>query len=115
MTEKRDYFNLESSEDEEEDNKLKEDVVVSKWDWDRAENIDLYYQNRACSSILKRESADDYNIEPVRKRDKPEESRGYSAQSHNMFDLVGHTGSVNRIHWSKKSNPDLLLSSSMDK
>ncbi len=114
------FFNLETSSTEEDEEtemierKLtKEDEEkIKKWDWDKEENYDLYYGKEAVEKSMKR-SKDakeikrkmlkiDDQIEPVIENDLT-----------CKFKLVGHKSSVNRIHWSR-TNDNLILSSSMD-
>lgn len=133
---KDDFFNLNSSSsDEEEDeaekleNEKRLEKNVRKWDWDREENFKLYYSHSQGENDLKkiktsseekedstkaRSSASTSNSNKNPYVENVLESRGDSTGGHCLlFNLNGHNGTVNRIHW-KKGNKNILLSSSMD-
>ena len=115
------YFNLESSSTEEDDesetvvSKLNEEdeKKIKKWDWDKEENYNLYYGKEAIEKSLKR--SQDESETTKRKVFKKDDQIEPVIQSDLSckFKLVGHKSSVNRIHWSR-TNENLLLSSSMD-
>ena len=115
-----DFFNLNSDSDDCDDDKNVE--KSSKWDWDRPENKQLYF-SKSEESFKKSKSGEKRTLNDYKeagtskklfKSSQPDESQ--AANNNMKYQLIGHTDSVNRIHWSKKpQNENLLLSSSMDR
>ena len=104
-----DFFNLNS---ESSDSEVDEKKDAKKWDWDRAENYDLYFSKNPKKHSI--ENEEDY-LEKKKKNKKCEQPTATSISlNSNYKKLIGHTDCVNRIYWSKK-NENLLLSSSMDR
>ena len=132
---KSNFFNLDSDEtDEDEEKKKKEELEkgIQKWDWDRAENFDLYFkfnkttENKSAKRSLLLVDYDDNEEEKTDNKIK-NNKKLYNQSMQNkpfiklcendsIYDLIGHKSSVNRIHWSKKTgSKNFLLSSSMDR
>lgn len=136
---KHNFFNLDSASDEDsnETEKKRQDEInkkIQKWDWDRPENLDLYFkQSYEAKKPSKRSLLlDEVDNETQTSTKKVHESAkrtsrvkpyieshecGPSLGSSNklVFELVGHKSSVNRIHWCRKpENKNIILSSSMD-
>ena len=132
-----DFFNLNSEESENEEEKAEEAFKqeeikkkIEKWNWDQPENFDLYYKynyNKIETSSTKRSLLvnNDQFVEEeiINKKMKPSnvfiDQVGSSNNSSSftpalLFNLTGHTSSVNRINWCK-INKNVLLSSSMDR
>lgn len=136
---KYNFFNLDSESDEESDEttkKIQEDIEkkIQKWDWDRAENLDLYfkhsYETKKSSkrSLLLDESEGETRNSNKKFNESVKESSHnlpyietsecnttLSMSNNSVFKLIGHKSSVNRINWCRKpENKNVLLSSSMD-
>ena len=141
---KVDYFNLNSDDDngnDDEDNN-NDRACLSKWDWTKPENVDLYSDDVNNSSRyavkhgLNENFTDVYNnakginsIETTnialnenellfnKPIEKLQEEFVIENTKNYSFthkcNLFAHKDSVNRIHWCKQ-NSNLLLSSSMD-
>ena len=131
MAKKSDFFNLNSDEDEEED---QVQTKKNKWDWTNEENYSFYFtpkneqissqilneDNRCSKSNNHSQSQQSSDSRPLSAFNKPkhflERVENNSNSDKLLFNLVGHIGSVNRVHWSKRYNlKNFLLSSSMDR
>ncbi len=112
-----DFFNLNSDNtdsDEEEKNKK-----IRKWNWDDEENHDLYF-GKKIKTIQEKKPNTSKNILNDFNKINDNQSKLYMEKSiienKIILNLVGHTSSANRIHWSKRYElRNLLLSSSMDR
>jgi hypothetical protein len=127
------FFNLNSDDDDEDEEKkakAAEEMLaknIAKWDWDREENFNLYYntnkqptssQNNKKSRLLEEEPDAECGSThqwPIKRTKDVYIESCVPMNSHpcTLFNLYGHHASVNRIHWSKNKN--LLLSSSIDR
>ncbi|RNA24559.1 WD repeat-containing 25 [Brachionus plicatilis] len=98
-----DFFNLESSSEEEPAEQISQpEAVKSKWDWDQPENFGLYFSFKPHHS--KRKLSGDNCSAPRKKDDRAKIEK----LSEHSFNLSGHKSSVNKITWSKKTLHHLL-------
>ena len=133
MAKKNDFFNLNSDEDEEEE----EDQVqtkINKWDWTNEENYSLYFSKNEKRNSTKILDAENMSNKSIKHSHSQQSSSSRLLSAYNepkhflervennsnsdklLFNLVGHIGSVNRVHWTKRYNlKNFLLSSSMDR
>jgi len=125
-----DFFNLNSDDDEEEEEKdtKRNEAAIRKWDWDREENVKLFYgQNKTEKASypgkkLKVEPGPSSRLESDQSESVSNkgpyiervEAESGASSTRLLFNLNGHSATVNRIHW-RKGNNSILLSSSMDR
>ena len=137
---KNDYFGL-NSDDEEESSVLekRKEEGIKKWDWDKDENRDLYYTKPSFTTkgikrtIVPDYDSDDDNLDITEPKMTKLNNQDKNIQKKTSiyietvsgatddqtcklkYNLIGHTSSVNRVHWTRQSsNKNKLLSSSMD-
>ena len=125
------FFNLSSDEDtngeqEEEDDDEEEKLnkeKIKKWDWDREENKNLYFHKEAKHVVSEQSQSKRFKPD-TDSRDNNNQASGViksnlfriESDSSVKFNLLGHTNSVNRIHWCRKhQHNNILLASSMDR
>lgn len=117
------FFNLSSDEDNSTDNDDEKEMLnkqkINKWDWDREENKSLYYQKnqQASEEFQNKRFKKDIDFNDNKNQALVIKSNLFRIESDSSanFNFLGHTNSVNRIHWCKKYQyNNILLASSMD-
>jgi len=118
------FFNLSSDEDNSTDNDDEKEMLnkqkINKWDWDREENKSLYYQKnqQASEEFQNKRFKKDTDFNDNKNQALVIKSNLFRIESDSSanFNFLGHTNSVNRIHWCRKYQyNNILLASSMDR